>query len=118
MVPMVGFLAGLLGAAFVMGALLLAAGAPLYVLGLLVCGLLIGALGRFVVAGPNPMGVGTALLVGIGGSFLGGFAGWFGFGDGGWFLGLMLAVAGAAYTVWLIQRHDRTRLSSGRAGSP
>ncbi len=104
---MVGFLAGLLAAAFVMGAILLAAGAALYVAGLLLSGLAVGALGRVVVPGPNPMGVGTTLLVGIGGSFLGGFAGWFIFGRSGRFLGFMLSVAGAAFIVWLIQRQDR-----------
>lgn len=112
---MVGFLAGLLVTAFLMGAILLAAGGTLYVLGLLLSGLVVGALGHVVtgssvIPGPNPMGVGTALLVGLGGSFLGGFAGWFVFGQSGRFLGFILSVTGAAFIVWLIQRQDRAPL--------
>ena len=108
---MTGFLVGLLGAAVVMGAILLAAGGILYVLGLLLSGLVVGALGRLVVPGHNPMGLGRTLLVGMGGSFLGGFAGWFLFGRSGRFLGFILSVAGAAFIVWLIQRQERTLLS-------
>ncbi len=108
---MVGFLAGLLAAAFVMGLILLAAGGILYVVGLLLSGLVVGALGRVVLPGPNPMDVGTTLLVGIGGSFLGGFAGWFAFGQSGPVFCFILSVAGAAFVVWLIQRQDRARAS-------
>jgi len=107
---MVGFLAGLLAAAFVMGMILLAAGGTLYVLGLLLSGLVVGALGRAVIPGPNAMGGGTTLLVGIGGSFLGGFAGWFVVGQSGRYLGFVLSVAGAAFIVWLIQRQERAPL--------
>jgi len=108
---MVGFLAGLLAAAFVMGAILLAAGAVAYVLGLLLIGLVVGALGRAVVPGPSPLGMGTTLLVGIGGSFLGGFAGRFASGGSSRLPGFVLSLAGAAFIVWLIQRQDRVRSS-------
>jgi len=104
---LIGFLVGLLAAAFVMGMILLAAGGILYVLGLLLSGLVVGALGRAVIPGPNTMGAGTTLLVGLGGSFLGGFAGWFVFGHNGRVLGFILSVAGAAFIVWLIQRQAR-----------
>lgn len=106
---MIGFLVGLLAAAFVMGLILLAAGGILYVLGLLLSGLVVGALGRTLVPGPNAMGIGKTLLVGIGGSFLGGFAGWFIFGHRGRYLGFILSVAGAAFIVWLIQRQERAQ---------
>jgi len=108
---MVGFLVGLLAAAFVMGLLLLAAGAILYVLGLLVSGLVVGALGRIVIPGPNPMGLAATLLVGLGGSFMGGFVGWFAFGESSPFLGFILSVAGAAFIVWLVQHQERPRPS-------
>ena len=106
---MVGFLAGLLATAFVMGGLLLAAGAVLYALGLLVIGLVVGVLGGVVVPAPNHMGVGTTFLLGIGGSFLGGFVGWFAFGEGSRLLGFILSVAGAAFIVWLVQREYTVR---------
>jgi len=106
---LIGFLVGLLAAAFVMGMILLAAGGILYVLGLLLSGLVVGALGRAVIPGPNTMGAGTTLLVGLGGSFLGGFAGWFVFGQSGRYVGLVLSVAGAALIVWLLQRQERAQ---------
>jgi len=104
----IGFLAGLLVAAIVMGAILLVAGGILYVAGLLLSGLVVGALGRLAIPGPNPMGMGTTLLVGLGGSFLGGFAGWFLFGEHGRLFGFLLSVAGAAFIVWLLQRQKNT----------
>jgi len=42
------------------------------ILSILVMGLIIGALGRLVVPGHNPMGVFATALVGIAGAFLGG----------------------------------------------
>ena len=74
-----------------------------YLLSLVVGGLIVGALGRFAVPGPNPMSIGATILVGIGGSFLGGLAGALLFGrrNGG---GLLLAVLGAALIVWFLER--------------
>jgi uncharacterized membrane protein YeaQ/YmgE (transglycosylase-associated protein family) len=77
-----------------------------YLLSLVVGGLLVGALGRFAVPGPNPMSIGSTILVGIGGSFLGGLVGALVFGRRGG--GLLLAVLGAALIVWLIERRRRT----------
>lgn len=82
----------------------------LYILGLVVTGLVVGALGRFAIPGPNPMGIGKTILVGLGGSFLGGLVGALLFGRRGG--GLLLAVAGAALIVWLLERYgqgDRSR---------
>ncbi len=101
---MIGFVTGLLVTAFVFAAILLAAGAILYVLGLIVSGIVVGGLARLVVPGRDPMGAGMTLLIGVGGSFLGGLVGWFLFrGEGG----LILSVAGAAFLVWLIKRPVR-----------
>jgi uncharacterized membrane protein YeaQ/YmgE (transglycosylase-associated protein family) len=61
----------------------------------------VGALGRLVVPGPNPMGAGQTLLVGIGGSLLGGLVGNLLFNRPG---GILLAVLSAALIVWLIER--------------
>jgi uncharacterized membrane protein YeaQ/YmgE (transglycosylase-associated protein family) len=68
-------------------------------------GLIIGALGRLAVPGPNPMTIGMTILVGIGGSVVGGVVGRLLFGRPG---GFILSVLGAALIVWLLQR-NRTR---------
>ena len=41
------------------------------ILGLVIWGIIFGALGRLAVPGPNPMGIGTTILAGIGGAVLG-----------------------------------------------
>lgn len=76
----------------------------LFILGLVLTGLVVGALGRLAIPGPNPMSMPMTILVGIGGALLGGLVGraLFG-GEGG---GLLLAVAGAALIVWLMERNN------------
>jgi len=69
-------------------------------------GLIIGALGRLVIPGPNPMSIPMTIAVGIGGSLLGGLVGRLLFGRPG---GFILAVLGAALIVWLIQRSQTRR---------
>ncbi len=73
-----------------------------YILVLILNGLIVGALGRLAIPGPNPMTIGLTILVGIGGSFLGGLAGYLLFGRPG---GIILSVLGAALIVWLIERN-------------
>lgn len=75
-----------------------------YLLGLALTGLVVGALGRLAIPGPNPMGIGATILVGIGGSFLGGIVGMLLLNRPG---GFLLAVAGATLIVWLLQRNRR-----------
>ena len=72
-----------------------------YLLALILSGLVVGALGRLAIPGPNPMGIGATILVGIGGSLLGGLVGALLFNRPG---GLILAVLGAALIVWLLER--------------
>ena len=74
-----------------------------YLIALVLTGLVVGALGRLVIPGPNPMSIGATILVGLGGAFLGGLVGGVLFGRGGG--GLILAVAGAALVVWLLERY-------------
>jgi uncharacterized membrane protein YeaQ/YmgE (transglycosylase-associated protein family) len=77
-------------------------------IGLTITGLVVGALGRLAIPGPNPMSIGMTILVGIGGSFLGGLAGYLltgGRAAGGWILGVL----GAALIVWLLQRSASRR---------
>lgn len=70
-------------------------------LGFLIVGLIVGALGRLAIPGRNPMSWGVTLLVGIGGGLLGGLVGLLlGFEEPSF----LLSVAGAALIVWLLQR--------------
>jgi uncharacterized membrane protein YeaQ/YmgE (transglycosylase-associated protein family) len=78
------------------------------ILSIVLGGLLIGALGRLALPGPDPMGIGTTILVGIGGAFIGGIAGRLIWGPrlqagrgGGIFV---LEVLGATLIVYLIRR--------------
>ena len=80
----------------------------LYLIGLILSGLIVGALGRLAIPGPNPMSIGMTIVVGIGGSLLGGLVGRLLFGRPG---GLILAVLGAALIVWLISRSQERRVS-------
>ena len=78
----------------------------LFILSLLLTGLVVGALGRLAIPGPNPMSIGMTILVGVGGAFLGGLVGNLIFGRPG---GLLLAVLGAALIVWLLERSRASR---------
>jgi uncharacterized membrane protein YeaQ/YmgE (transglycosylase-associated protein family) len=73
-----------------------------YLVVLLVTGLVVGALGRLALPGPDPMGIGTTILVGIGGSLLAGLVGWAIFGRNGG--GIVLSVLFATGIVYLIRR--------------
>jgi uncharacterized membrane protein YeaQ/YmgE (transglycosylase-associated protein family) len=81
-------------------------GMILFILGLILTGLVVGALGRLAIPGPNPMSIGMTILVGIGGSLLAGLV-------AGLLLnraaGLLLSVLGAALIVWLMQRGQSRR---------
>ncbi len=44
-----------------------------FIIGLIVVGLIAGALARYLVPGPDPMGIGATIILGIVGSFVGGF---------------------------------------------
>lgn len=74
-----------------------------YLIALVLTGLVVGALGRLAIPGPNPMGIGATILVGLGGALLGGLVGGLLFGPNGG--GLLFAVAGAALIVWLLERY-------------
>lgn len=83
------------------------------IVGIAVSGLIIGALGRLVVPGPNPMGIFQTILVGLAGSFLGGLVGRLVFGwryGYSYVLGFGLAVVSTAVIVFLLQRPRRRRV--------
>ena len=89
------------------------------ILFLALSGLIVGALGRLLVPGPNPIGIFRTILVGIAGSFLGGLVGHLLF---GWryrysgLLGLVLAVVFTALIVYLIDGRQRRGVGPRRAG--
>lgn len=67
-----------------------------------IIGLVIGALGRLLVPGPNAMGIGATILAGLGGAFLGGLVGALLGLAAGWVL--LLQIAAAALIVYAISR--------------
>lgn len=74
-----------------------------FLLWLALAGLIVGALGRLVLPGPDPMTIGMTILIGIGGSLIAGFianAIW----GRRYGPGLLLSVACAAILVWLVRR--------------
>lgn len=78
----------------------------LFIIGLILAGLVVGALGRLAIPGPNPMSIGMTILVGIGGSLIAGLVAGLLFNRGA---GLLLSVLGAALIVWLMQRGQARR---------
>ena len=76
-----------------------------YLIGLVISGLIVGALGRLAIPGPNPMSIGMTILIGIGGSFVGGLIGYLLFRNNG---GLILSVLAAAGIVYFLQRREVT----------
>lgn len=76
-------------------------------LALALTGLIVGALGRLIVPGPNPMSLLQTMAVGIAGSFLGGLVGRLVFGfrfRDAYGLGLILSVLAAALIVAALSR--------------
>ena len=63
------------------------------ILGLALGGLVIGALGRLAVPGPDPMPLWTTVLLGVGGALVGGGVGYALIGGAGYFLGAVVFAA-------------------------
>jgi uncharacterized membrane protein YeaQ/YmgE (transglycosylase-associated protein family) len=80
-----------------------------YLLLLAVSGLVVGALGRLALPGPDPMGLLATIGVGLGGSFLAGIVTSLIFGRG--YGGLILSVLFATGIVYLIRRSRGGTLS-------
>jgi uncharacterized membrane protein YeaQ/YmgE (transglycosylase-associated protein family) len=81
---------------------MVAVGLGLFILYVVVSGLIVGALARWALPGPDPMGWLPTIGFGLAGSFLGGILGrivhlptW---------LGLVASVAGAAFLIWFFRR--------------
>ncbi len=75
-----------------------------YVIGLVLSGLVVGALGRLAVPGPNPMSIGKTVLVGIGGSLVAGLIANALFNRAA---GLILAVVCTAAIVYGLERYEQ-----------
>jgi len=75
----------------------------IYLIVLALSGLVIGALGRLALPGPDPMTIWQTILIGIAGSLIAGLVWWAISGDrnGG---GILLSVIFAALIVYLIRR--------------
>jgi uncharacterized membrane protein YeaQ/YmgE (transglycosylase-associated protein family) len=83
-----------------------------FIILLVLTGLIVGALGRLAIPGPDPLSIGQTILVGIGGSLVAGLVGRLLFGGRGG--GFILAVICSAGIVYLIRR-SRERHISGPA---
>ena len=83
------------------------------IIALALSGLIIGALGRLIVPGPNPMSILMTILVGLGGAFLGGMVSRFAFDlrlRYSYGVGLLLSVIFSALLVVAFRRrHPRNR---------
>ena len=81
-----------------------------YLISLVLTGLVVGALGRLAVPGPNPMSIVMTIAVGVAGALVGGLiAAALGL---GWLLTILLEITLAALLVWLVS--NRTRRADGR----
>jgi uncharacterized membrane protein YeaQ/YmgE (transglycosylase-associated protein family) len=78
----------------------------MYIILLIISGLIVGALGRLAIPGPNPMSIPMTIGVGLAGSFIGGLIGRLLFRNNG---GLILAVIAAAAIVYFMQRSQAGR---------
>jgi uncharacterized membrane protein YeaQ/YmgE (transglycosylase-associated protein family) len=65
-------------------------------------GLVVGALARLALPGPDPMGIGMTILIGLAGSFLGGIVMSLIVGRNAW--SILVAVACSTVIVYLIRR--------------
>lgn len=77
-----------------------------FILVLAISGLVIGALARLALPGPDPMSIPATIGLGLGGSFIGGIVAHIFLGTGG---GLIFAVLGAILILYLYRRFVQHR---------
>ena len=77
-------------------------GLILYLIILFVVGLVVGALARLLLPGPDPMGVGMTAVIGVVGSFIAGLFSWYVLHRHGG--GLLLSLLFSMLLVWLYRR--------------
>jgi uncharacterized membrane protein YeaQ/YmgE (transglycosylase-associated protein family) len=73
-----------------------------FIISTIISGLIIGALGRLAVPGPNPMSIGMTILVGIAGAFIGGLIAYLI--GAGIAIAFILEVLAAAAIIYFMQR--------------
>lgn len=77
-----------------------------FLLVMAISGLVVGALGRLLVPGRQPMGILATILTGVGGSLVGGFIARLIFGPE-YVPGLLIGALGAALLIWAIYGTNR-----------
>jgi uncharacterized membrane protein YeaQ/YmgE (transglycosylase-associated protein family) len=87
-----------------------------FIIGLIIVGLIAGALARLLVPGRDPIGIGGTILLGIVGSFIGGFLGWLLFGHDRFegaiqTSGLFGSIVGAVIALLAYRRLNRKKYS-------
>jgi uncharacterized membrane protein YeaQ/YmgE (transglycosylase-associated protein family) len=87
-----------------------------YLIILAISGLVVGALARLALPGPDPMGIGMTILVGIAGSFIGGIIMALLFRRNG--AGIVVSVACATLIVYLMRRSRGGSLTDPGLGGP
>jgi uncharacterized membrane protein YeaQ/YmgE (transglycosylase-associated protein family) len=80
----------------------------LFLILLAIIGLVVGALARLGLPGPDPMGIGGTILLGLAGSFIAGAFSWFVLHRHG--AGLLLSVLFAMLLLWFRRRSLGRRL--------
>jgi uncharacterized membrane protein YeaQ/YmgE (transglycosylase-associated protein family) len=85
-----------------------------FIIVLVLTGLVVGALGRLGLPGPDPMSIGQTILVGIAGSLIAGLVGQLLFGRPG---GVILAVLCSLGIVYLIRRSRERRIGGAAAAT-
>jgi uncharacterized membrane protein YeaQ/YmgE (transglycosylase-associated protein family) len=76
-----------------------------YIIALLLSGLIIGALARLALPGPDPMGILATIGLGLAGTLVGGIIGGLFFGSGGF----LFALIGAILVLYLYRRFVQKR---------
>jgi uncharacterized membrane protein YeaQ/YmgE (transglycosylase-associated protein family) len=76
----------------------------LYLILVIITGLIVGGLARFVLPGPDPMSLTETAAIGIAGSLIAGFVSMVLLGGRG--AGLILSVAFATLLVWAVRRNE------------
>jgi uncharacterized membrane protein YeaQ/YmgE (transglycosylase-associated protein family) len=76
----------------------------LFLILLVLVGLVVGALARLLLPGPDPMSAGQTIVLGVAGSFIAGAFSWFVLGRHG--AGILLSVVFSMLVLWLRRRFE------------
>ncbi len=81
-----------------------------FILFLIFGGLIVGALARLALPGPDPMSIPATIALGVAGSFLGGIVSWLLLGHAG---GIIFSILGATLLLYLHRRFVQQRPLTG-----